>query len=299
MRFQALHILALVTSASAFTVQQPTILPSTATRAGSTINMSQFSNDRGDEMSESISTSNSNWGKASSIASALSTSALLWSASAQNALADSPDWGLFEGRTGSLLHPIMMFLMLGYSIWTALLGFNWRRQRTMGDEISALKKTLPDLQGAKTVTEALSAAKSAESVDTARVNTLQTALDVEREVEALQKERKALAAANPRDQHFAQGALLAFLGTAFAIEGPLNTYARAGKLFPGPHLYAGAGLVVLWALAAACVPAMQKGSDTARSVHIGANVAGIGLFAWQVTTGLPILFKVIEFTKWP
>ena len=29
----------------------------------------------------------------------------------------------------------------------------------------------------------------------------------------------------------------------------MNTYARAGKLFPGPHLYAGAGLVCLWALA--------------------------------------------------
>lgn len=83
------------------------------------------------------------------------------------------------------------------------------------------------------------------------------------------------------------------------MQGPLNTYARAGKLFPGPHLYAGAGLVCLWALAAACVPAMQKGNDLARSVHIGANAAGIAMFAWQVSSGLPILFKVIELTKWP
>jgi len=64
-------------------------------------------------------------------------------------------------------------------------------------------------------------------------------------------------------------------------------------------LYAGAGLVVLWALAAACVPSMQKGNDTARTIHIGANLAGIGLFVWQVVSGVPILFKVIEFTKWP
>jgi hypothetical protein len=83
------------------------------------------------------------------------------------------------------------------------------------------------------------------------------------------------------------------------FQGPLNTYARAGKLFPGPHLYAGAGLVVLWALAASCVPAMQKGNDAARTVHIAANVAGIGLFGWQVVSGLPILFKVIEKTSWP
>ena len=82
-------------------------------------------------------------------------------------------------------------------------------------------------------------------------------------------------------------------------QGPLNTYARAGKLFPGPHLYAGAGLVVLWALAAACVPSMQKGNDTARTIHIGANLGGIGLFLWQVISGVPIMLKVIELTSWP
>ena len=82
-------------------------------------------------------------------------------------------------------------------------------------------------------------------------------------------------------------------------QGPLNTYARAGKLFPGPHLYAGAGLVVLWALAAACVPSMQKGNDTARAIHIGANLGGIGLFLWQVVSGIPIMLKVVELTNWP
>ena len=82
-------------------------------------------------------------------------------------------------------------------------------------------------------------------------------------------------------------------------QGPLNTYSRAGKLFPGPHLYAGAGLVILWALAFACVPQMQKGNDTARTIHIGANLGGIGLFAWQVQSGIPILLKVWEKTSWP
>jgi hypothetical protein len=93
--------------------------------------------------------------------------------------------------------------------------------------------------------------------------------------------------------------LFSFLLSSTHTQGPLNTYARAGKLFPGPHLYAGAGLVVLWALAVATVPAMQKGSDTARTIHIGANVLGLSFFAWQITSGLPILFKVLEFTKWP
>ena len=41
---------------------------------------------------------------------------------------------------------------------------------------------------------------------------------------------------------------------------------------------------------------MQKGNDTIRTVHIGANSVGIGLFVGQVTSGVPILFKVLEFT---
>lgn len=66
----------------------------------------------------------------------------------------------------------------------------------------------------------------------------------------------------------------------------------AGKLFPGPHLYAGAAIVVLWALAASMVPAMQKGNDTARNAHIAFNALNVGLFLWQVPTGLDIVYKV-------
>jgi len=68
-------------------------------------------------------------------------------------------------------------------------------------------------------------------------------------------------------------------------------------LFSPPS--SGAGIVVLWSLAAATVPAMQKGSDTARSIHIGLNAVGTGLFVWQVVSGIPILFKVLEFTHFP
>lgn len=56
----------------------------------------------------------------------------------------------------------------------------------------------------------------------------------------------------------------------------------AGKLFPGPHLYAGAAIVVLWATAASLVPSMQKGNDTARNAHIALNTLNLALFAWQV-----------------
>lgn len=102
-----------------------------------------------------------------------------------------------------------------------------------------------------------------------------------------------------RDQHANWGSLLLALGVAIAIEGPANTYLRTGKLFPGPHLYAGAAIVVLWAAAAALVPAMQKGNDTARSAHIALNAVNFALFAWQVPTGLDIVAKVFQFTTLP
>ena len=47
-------------------------------------------------------------------------------------------------------------------------------------------------------------------------------------------------------------------GVTFSIEGATDTYLRVGKLFPGPHLFAGAGITVLWAVAAALVPKMKK-----------------------------------------
>lgn len=144
--------------------------------------------------------------------------AAIWALTSTSAMAAGPDWGLFEGKTGSLLHPLMMFSMLAFSVSTALLGFDWRRQRTIGNEITELKKSLPSLGGAASVSEALATAKAAESVDSALVAKLQAAIPVEAQIKEIQVERKELADKAPRDKHFSQGALLAFLGTAFAIE---------------------------------------------------------------------------------
>jgi len=226
--------------------------------------------------------------------STIATSAMLLAPSVASAA--GPDWGLFEGKTGSLLHPVSMFAMVALSISTGLKGFAWRRQRSIGDEISELKKLIPKYEGSK-ISDGIAAAEAAE--DMALVSKLKAAMPIQSQVEELTAERKELSSQGNRDTHFNQGATLAFIGTTMAIIGPLNTYSRAGKLFPGPHLYAGAGLVICWALAAACVPKMQKGNDTARTVHIGANLGGIGLLAWQVQSGIPILLKVWEKTSWP
>ena len=101
--------------------------------------------------------------------------------------------GIFEGKTGSLLHPAMMFGMLTLSVSTALLGFEWRRQRTIGDEISTLKKSLPKLDGAKSVPEALKACQAAEEIDSAQLARLQSALPIDSQIKELQVERKTLA----------------------------------------------------------------------------------------------------------
>lgn len=126
--------------------------------------------------------------------------------------------GIFEGKTLSLLHPTMMIGMLTLSASTALLGFEWRRQRTIGDEITTLKKSLPDLGGASSVAEALSVAKAAETLDGSLVGKLEAALPVDAKIKDLQNERKELVAKGPRDKHYGQGAWLAFIGTCFAIE---------------------------------------------------------------------------------
>lgn len=60
-----------------------------------------------------------------------------------------------------------------------------------------------------------------------------------------------------------------------------------------------AGITVLWALAAALVPPMQKGNDTARSLHIALNTVNLLLFVSQIPTGWEIVLKVLEFTKFP
>jgi hypothetical protein len=194
-----------------------------------------------------------------------------------------------------------MFFLLGASGFTGYLGWQWRRVRTIPEEVAQLKAQLPKapVGGARLRANARCAGANTHprgaplltrpalyrlaAADAAPPALSAADAEVQSRIEALGDERKALLADGVRDKHFNWGSLLLALGVAIAIEGPVNTYLRTGKLFPGPHLYAGAGIVVLWAAAAACVPQMQKGNDTARSVHIGLNAANMLLFAWQVS----------------
>jgi Protein of unknown function (DUF4079) len=138
-----------------------------------------------------------------------------WLAFPLASLADSPDWGLFEGRTGSLLHPVFMGGLFLVSVSTALLGFQWRRQRTIGDDMAALKKNLATLLPAGAASVQAAMGDDAEAQDASKYT---EARAIEAQIADLQAERKELSQKNPRDQHFWQGALMAFLGTCFAIE---------------------------------------------------------------------------------
>ena len=157
-------------------------------------------------------TSNS-YDLASTFKKVSSVSFATWLSMTQAASADSPNWGIFEGRTGSILHPLTMGSLFGLSLYTAFLGFQWRRQRTLGDDISALKKRMPSLGSYKTIQEALD---SGEMTD--QEAELKAAIPVEQEISALTAERKELSSQGNRDKHYTQGTWIAFLGTVFAIE---------------------------------------------------------------------------------
>lgn len=122
------------------------------------------------------------------------------------------------------------------------------------------------------------------------------------ELKKKQEEIKAIRAEKPRDAHKALGYTLLGGGVFTSIFGAFNTFSRTGKLFPGPHLYAGAAITAGWAVAASLVPEMEKGNENARNAHIAINVFITSLFVWQVYTGAEITYKVLTkglCVAWP
>ncbi|TVU33603.1 hypothetical protein EJB05_25428 [Eragrostis curvula] len=204
-----------------------------------------------------------------------------------DALAAGGEFGILEGRSVALLHPLVMGGLFGYTLWAGYLGWQWRRVRTVQDEINELKK-----QVKPAATPAAVGAGNAPPPPAPKS-------PVEIKIDELTEERKKLLKGSFRDRHFNAGSILLGLGVLESVGGAVNTYLRTGKLFPGPHLFAGAAITVLWAGAAALVPAMQKGNETARSLHIALNALNVLLFIWQIPTGLEIVGKVFEFTTWP
>ena len=95
-------------------------------------------------------------------------------------------------------------------------------------------------------------------------------------------------------RHHKWGSALLALMVLGSIGGMGVTYVNNGKLFFGPHLLVGLGMTGIIATSASLVPFMQKGNDTARSVHIALNVILVGLFGWQALTGMQIVQRILE-----
>lgn len=202
----------------------------------------------------------------------------------EDALAVGGEFGILEGRTVALIHPLVMAGLFFFTLYAGYLGWQWRRVRTLQNEINELKKQVKPVPVTPDGTPAAESPKPS---------------PIEIKIQQLTEERKELIKGQYRDKHFDAGSILLGFGVLESVFGGINTWFRTGKLFPGPHLFAGAAITVLWAAAAALVPAMQKGNETARNLHIALNAVNVILFAWQIPTGIDIVFKVFEFTNWP
>jgi len=107
--------------------------------------------------------------------------------------------------------------------------------------------------------------------------------------------RKELAQGKFGARHFALSSQILVLMTTMTFIGMANTFTRTGKLFPGPHLYAGLGLVAWLTAMASLVPSMQQGNNKvqAKDAHFALAVGALGLFGWQLNSGLAIVKKLL------
>lgn len=186
------------------------------------------------------------------------------------AWAKGGQWGPLEGKASSLVHPTAMSLFFFTMLYTGFLGWQWRQTRTLGADISNLRKQLPkDEEEESTATKSL-----------------------KEQISQLDAERKEMVKEGYKDKHHTLSSIILGGGIFFTTYGVFNTWFRAEKLFPGPHLFAGAAIVVIWAVSAAMVPFMEKGNESARTAHIALNGVNVLLFAWQLPTGFEIAQKV-------
>jgi len=107
------------------------------------------------------------------------------------------------------------------------------------------------------------------------------------------EDRKELIKGQFAKRHFQFGSLVLALLVLGCVAGMAVTYLNNGKLFVGPHLLVGLGMLSLVAIAASLSPLMQAGNLIARKVHVGLNMTLMTLFLWQAVSGMQIVNKIL------
>eukprot|EP01039_Chlorochromonas_danica_P005023 gene5022-5515_t len=225
------------------------------------------------------------------------------------------------GRTASLIHPATNIFLFGVSLYSAYLGYKTRRLRSLGEEIKEVSNRLPVLASTPSrfpladVKNAISqeitklTVKSENEENRSNndrqirilendLHLLEKAQPLEERYKQLLAERKSLQGANLKEKHYNVGSLLLGAGVSISFFGALNTYWSTGEIFPDVHLFVGMAITILWALAAALVPYMQRGNGVARTAHIGLNTLNLVLFTCQIPTGFDIVQEVWKNTAW-
>ena len=108
------------------------------------------------------------------------------------------------------------------------------------------------------------------------------------------EEKKQLIKGKFLARHHQIGSWLLSTMVLACFGGMASTYINNGKLFVGPHLLVGLGMVSIIAVSASMVPFMKNGNDAARYTHISLNTVLVGLFGWQAITGVQIVFKIVD-----
>lgn len=93
-----------------------------------------------------------------------------------------------------------------------------------------------------------------------------------------------------RNHHKLSAGLL-FLTVLFMCVAMFNTYLRAGKLFPGPHLYGAFWFIIAASANVALVPWLTP-MPRSRTVHVMIGFLIILLLVNQIWSGIPILRSV-------
>lgn len=102
---------------------------------------------------------------------------------------------------------------------------------------------------------------------------------------------RGLLSGRPMDRrHHKLSAGLVCLTTAACFFGMGNTYARSGRLFPGPHLWG--GLAVLLALSVNVMLVPWMAAVPVRGAHAAVGAVILALLANQLISGIPILLSV-------